>query len=207
MAENTAVALGREAARRLVAVHGRETTIGPGLTEAEFARIENEYGFEFAADHRAFLAAGLPRSRPATSTPEVIHTWREPWPDWRDDDPAVLRGRLDGPIEGVLFDVEHNSTWYDGWGPRPEQAAERLAKARQELATVPKLVPVYGHRFLPAGSGSFGHPVLSVRQTDIIYYGKDLADYVYREFRDSHFESPDQSWQPSATVPFWRDFL
>ncbi|MFJ8963949.1 hypothetical protein ACIRG5_31625 [Lentzea sp. NPDC102401] len=32
--------------------------IAPGLTDAEFARIEAEHGFEFADDHRAFLAVG-----------------------------------------------------------------------------------------------------------------------------------------------------
>lgn len=34
--------------------------IEPGLSEAEFDRIERDFGFEFADDHRAFLAAGLP---------------------------------------------------------------------------------------------------------------------------------------------------
>jgi hypothetical protein len=44
------------------------------------------------------------------------------------------------------------------------------------------MIPVYGHRYLPAGSGGFGHPVLSIYQADIIIYGTDLAAYIDREF-------------------------
>ncbi|MFD7706770.1 hypothetical protein [Streptomyces sp. NPDC059786] len=68
------------------------------------------------------------------------------------------------------------------------------------------LVPVYAHRYLPADRGSFGHPVLSMWQTDIIYYGLDLVDYVHREFDEARSEV-DESWAPRATVPFWRDLL
>lgn len=55
---------GEEAARRLARAGQHE--IGPGLTCAEFTRIEQDYGFEFADDHRAFLAAGLPLNPPGT---------------------------------------------------------------------------------------------------------------------------------------------
>ena len=44
------------------------------------------------------------------------------------------------------------------------------------------MIPVYAHRYLPAGRGTYGHPVLSIYQTDIIIYGTDLADYIDREF-------------------------
>lgn len=92
--------LGEEAARRLARA-GR-CDIGPGLTDAEFARIEEDYEFEFADDHRAFLATGLPLSSPAPGR-------HSPWPDWRNGDPIELRERLDWPVEGALFDVEHNA--------------------------------------------------------------------------------------------------
>jgi hypothetical protein len=38
--------------------------IEPGLTDAQFARIEPQSRFKFADDHRAFLAAGLPMNTP-----------------------------------------------------------------------------------------------------------------------------------------------
>ncbi|GAA5008870.1 hypothetical protein [Actinopolymorpha pittospori] len=65
--------LGAEAARRLAQLGCYE--LAPGLTDAEFARIEAQYGFEFADDHRAFLAAGLPMNRPW----QPGESWEEPW--------------------------------------------------------------------------------------------------------------------------------
>ncbi|WP_181802489.1 hypothetical protein [Streptomyces shenzhenensis] len=192
--------LGADAARRLAETGLYE--FEPGLTTAEFARIEREYGFQFADDHRAFLAAGLPVNVP----PEEGQTWSRPWPEWRGGDLDSLRRQLAWPVDGVLFDVEHSGFWYEGWGERPPDDAAALDAARRHLAQAPVLVPVYAHRYLPAGRGSFGHPVLSMWQTDIIYYGLGLVDYMHQEFDEARGEV-DESWHPRATVPFWRDLL
>ncbi|XVV11118.1 hypothetical protein ACQP2X_40725 [Actinoplanes sp. CA-131856] len=173
-------------AAELLAASGR-FPIAPGLTGAELGAIEEEFGFSFADDHRAFLAAGLPTGRG--------------WPDWRGPDRAALRERLAWPVEGVLFDVGSNDFWYGGWGPRPQTAEAAVAAARGYLVTAPRLVPVYAHRFLPAGLS--GHPVLSVYQTDVVYYGADLGDWLHREFG----LGPASPSEPRATVPFWRDLL
>ncbi|WP_405537321.1 hypothetical protein OG787_31160 [Streptomyces sp. NBC_00075] len=192
--------LGADAVRRLAQTGLYD--FEPGLTDAEFARIEREYGFEFADDHRAFLAAGLPVNVP----PEEGQTWAKPWPEWRSGDPVKLRERLNWPVEGVLFSVEHNRFWYEAWGERPADYVDALATARLHLADVPVLVPVYAHRYLPAGQGSSGHPVLSMWGTDIICYGLDLADYIHQEFDEARGDV-DESWEPRATVSFWRDLL
>lgn len=194
------VRLGAEAAHRLAQTGFYE--FEAGLTEAEFTRIEREYGFEFADDHRAFLAAGLPINVP----PEDGQTWSRPWPEWRGGDLDSLHRQLDWPVEGVLLDVEHNAFWHEGWGERPADGTAALDTARRRLAEVPVMVPVYGHRYLPAGRGSFGHPVLSMWQTDVIHYGMDLADYIYQEFDEARGEA-DDSWNPRATALFWRDLL
>ena len=197
--------IGAAAARRLADLGC--CALGPGLTDAEFARIEREYGFTFADDHRAFLAAALPVNRVEPVPENVVRTWDRPWPDWRDGDPAELRKQLAWPIEGVLFDVEHNRLWAAEWGERPADMADALATARQALADVPTMVPVYGHRYLPSGAGTFGHPVLSMYQTDIIFYGMDLVDYIHQEFGGPGLDRTDPRWQPHATVEFWRDFV
>jgi hypothetical protein len=182
--------LGEEAAHRLSRTGQHD--IGPGLTDAEFARIEREYGFEFADDHRAFLTAGLPLNHP--------------WPDGRDVDPTDLRNQLGWPAEGALFDVEHNALWHPSWGQRPAGVSRALSAARRHLAQAPAMSPVYAHRYLPAGRGTYAHPVLSMYQTDIIVYGTDLADYIDREFTDpGRPVNPD--WTPPPMVPFWSDFI
>ncbi|MEU7071455.1 hypothetical protein AB0B30_16855 [Streptomyces narbonensis] len=156
-----------EAARRLQGMLPAE--IGPGLSEREMDAVEARFGFPFSADHRVFLAAGLPLGSPR-------------WPDWRDGDPEDLAGRLARPVEGVLFDVERSRFWHPSWPPRPAETSDALRLARSEMTTVPPLVPVYGHRYLPGVAGAYGHPVLSVWQTDIIVYGNDLSDYLRHEF-------------------------
>ncbi|MFF8271770.1 hypothetical protein ACF059_30975 [Streptomyces sp. NPDC016562] len=163
--------------------------IGPGLSERELDAVEARFGFTFSADHRVFLAAGLPYGSPR-------------WPDWRNGDPEDLAERLARPVEGVLFDVEHNGFWYPAWSPRPPWASEALRIARSELAAVPQLVPVYSHRYLPGTAGECGHPVLSVHQTDIIIYGNDLADYIRNEFTGRASSLPAR-----ATVDFWSYFV
>lgn len=184
--------LGAEAARRL-ARWGR-VEIAPPLTDAEFAQVEGEFGFEFADDHRAFLAAGLPIG--------------EGWPNWRDGDVDDLRETLRRPVDGVLFDVAHNAFWDQSWSERPTDSGAALEVAREELGKVPRMVPVYGHRYLPSGRGTFGHPVLSMHQTDIICYGADLVDYVFQEFGvGPGMERTDPRWRPRPTVAFWSDFV
>lgn len=192
--------LGLRAARRLAELDCCE--IEPGLSEAEFNRIERDFGFEFADDHRAFLAAGLPLRQ----EPEPGATWRKPWPDWRAGDPDQLREQLAWPVDGTLFDVEHNGFWHNTWGDRPNDLTAALAVARSQLAQVPTLIPIYEHRYLPAGRGTHGHPVLSVYQTDIILYGTDLADYITNEFSGTDW-STSEDWITPPLVSFWGDFL
>ncbi|MER5989075.1 hypothetical protein [Streptomyces sp. NPDC001787] len=193
---------GARAARRLAEIGG--FVMRPGLSEREFGRIEAEYGIEFADDHRAFLAAGLPVG--SASPPEEGASARQPWVDWRDGDPADIRDRLSWPVEGLLFSVEHGWWHGDAWGPRPPEPERAVAVARGELATVPQLIPVYSHRYLPPGRGVYGHPVLSVSGADIICYGRDLWDYVAREFVGWDAAEGDAS-DVSPSVPFWTDLV
>ncbi|MFJ8232927.1 hypothetical protein ACIQ9E_23750 [Streptomyces sp. NPDC094448] len=190
MVDKSGVRLGSKAARLLARLGRAE--IRPGLTEQELARVEARFGFAFADDHRAFLSVGLPTGGG--------------WPDWRHGDAALLRSWLGRPVEDVLFAVAEADFWHPGWGARPARRTDAMAGARAHLASVPQLVPVYSHRYLPAGRESYAHPVLSIRGADIIPYGYDLIDYVQEEFggpREGTGERP----VVDATAAFWADFL
>jgi hypothetical protein len=139
-----------------------------GLSDAEADGVEAELGFRFPSDLRDFLRAGLPVG--------------EGFPNWRREDRESLRERLAGPVEGVLFDVGHNGFWLDDWGPRPPSLGEAQAAVRRLVAAAPVLVPVYSHRMMPDRPHVAGNPIFSVHQTDIIYYGTDLRDYLIHEF-------------------------
>ena len=143
-------------------------SVDPGLTDAEAARVEGEFGFRFPPDLRDFLGAGLPVG--------------EGFPDWRNETLESLHERLAIPLEGLLFDVEHNEFWLDEWGPRPASLPEAQSVVRGLVAAAPVLIPVYVHRRMPDRPHAAGNPVFSVHQTDIIYYGADLRDYLLHEF-------------------------
>jgi hypothetical protein len=175
-------------AARLLADSGR-FSIRPGLTEVELAAIEAEFAFSFADDHRAFLAAGLPYGRG--------------WPDWRDGDRDALRERLAWPVDGVLFDVAENGFWYEGWGPRPATDEAAVSLAKGGLVTAPRMIPVFSHRYLPAGRGAASHPVLSIYQTDVLTCGADLVDFLHEEFGLG--EPAKETGRP--TVAFWRSLI
>lgn len=162
-----------------------------GLSEAELSGIESEFGFKFPPDLRLVLSLGLPTG--------------EAFPPWRDlSRREELRGRLSWPLEGIHYDIEHNAFWYPAWGLRPANLEEAKAVATREVAKMPKLIPVYSHRYLAAEPCEPGNPVLSVHQTDIIYYGADLLDYVKREFG---WLRPADSPDPSRRIRFWSDII
>jgi hypothetical protein len=162
----------------------------PGLTETELTAVEEQFGFEFADDHRALLAEVLPTG--------------PGWPDWRTGDVPALRRQFGWPVDGVLFDVVENDFWHGSWGERPAEDAAAVERAKAFLATVPRMVPIFLHRCLPAGRGTYGNAVLSMYQTDIIYYGFDLLDYVAGEF---YARDPGRPWRHPKPIPFWDDLL
>jgi hypothetical protein len=139
-----------------------------GLTSDEFAAIELQYSFRFPPDLREFLGYALPVSKG--------------WPDWRRESHSEITKRLEWPFDGMCFDIEHNSFWPESWGPKPAALPDAFALARAVVTAAPRLIPVCGHRFLPERPCETGNPVSSVSQTDIIYYGKDLFDYLCNEF-------------------------
>lgn len=145
-----------------------DAELAKGLSDSEFDDVEGRLDFRFGPDHREMLSEVLPLG--------------ERWPNWRDRSDADLRLRLEWPTDGVLFDVENNAFWPMGWGVRPGGLPEALELARERLNEVPQLVPIYSHRYLPALPCEPHSPVLSVYQTDVIYYGADLEDYLAREF-------------------------
>ena len=157
-----------------------------GYTRAELDAAQERYGLVFP--------------------PDLVDLWRErrlvDGCDWRTDEEAI-RERLAWPFEGLLFDVEHDALWWAEWGERPPSAPERAEVLREVVSAAPKLIPLYSHRYLPAEPHEAVNPVFSVYQSDVIYYGVDLADYFLREFDDSVPMSP----RSPKRIRFWSDMV
>jgi hypothetical protein len=158
-----------------------------GLTEADVKRVEKKFGFTFGEDHRALLRAALPLG--------------DTWLNWRHATPAKIRERLQAPIEGVVSAVLDQGFWPASWGPRPADPKAAEQAARAHLASVPALIPLYGHRYLPAAPAPAGAAVFSVQQADVAVYANDLLDYVDIEFGSA--APPDAP--AGAHLAFWSD--
>jgi hypothetical protein len=163
----------------------------PGLSSAEIASIEGRLGFRVPDDF-AYLFSNL-------QDPGGVFF---PWSDFH-------KQRYDESIRWVLhgieFDIEKSDLWLERWGKRPVALSAALDIARKDFATWPKLLPLYGHRFLAAEPCLIGNPVFSIKQTDIIYYGADLPHYLLNEFVD-HDHGLHTHLENIRKIDMWSDF-
>ena len=171
----------------LNALRAAGVTFAPGLTDSEVARTEARYGFRFPSDLRDVLQAALPVGGG--------------FPDWRNAEHAALVKWLDSPLQGILFDVE-NGVWFGQWGERPARLEDAERLVTELVAAAPKLIPIHGHRMMPDEPSTPGNPVYSVHQTDIIYYGSTLAEYVDNDFGERQYRIASHP----RSIRFWRDF-
>ncbi|KAJ1381248.1 hypothetical protein SESBI_45337 [Sesbania bispinosa] len=148
--------------------------VQPGLSDAEFARAEAEFGFVFPPDLRAVLAAGMPVGAG--------------FPDWRSSGARLhLRASLDLPIAAISFQIARNALWSKSWGPRPSEPEKALRVARNALKRAPLLIPIFNHCYIPSNPSLAGNPVFYVDENRIFCCGLDLSDFFQREslFRSS----------------------
>ncbi|MED5017399.1 SMI1/KNR4 family protein [Paenibacillus chibensis] len=167
-----------------------------GLSEDEIIKIENTFNLKLPPDLRELLQIVLPISngfvnwRDCTGTEKSVNSIFE---------------RLNWPLEGILFDIEHNSFWYDGWGVKPIDINEAKDLCKIRYLEVPTLIPIYSHRYISAYPLEYGNPIFSVHQTDIIYYGENLEEYFKVEFNDkSHSE---MKYEKIKQIKFWADIV
>ncbi|HEY1011715.1 MAG TPA: hypothetical protein VGE07_03365 [Herpetosiphonaceae bacterium] len=163
--------------------------VAPGLDAAEIGDVERAYGFQFPPDLKALLMYALPVS--------------DDFIDWRRGPPERILNRLSWPLDGICFDIAHSAFWLPEWGDKPDAIEEACAVAERAVAAAPPLIPIKGHRYIPALPHEAGNPVFSVYQKDIIIYGRDLWDYLENEFAAAFGRPGFQDNGPIKSIPFW----
>lgn len=103
-------------------------------------------------------------------------------------------------LERVII-IEENDFWPLSWGVKPDLVAERIRIAKEKYDLAPKLVPIHSHRYMPEGS----EQVLSVYQTDIIFYGTTLLEYFQIELDWKPYERMD--FDKIKAIPFWTEIM
>jgi hypothetical protein len=161
----------------------------PGYSARELDDAQARYGLKFPPDLISLLAERRPKRGY----------------DWRHDNAAIERA-MAHPLDGLLFDLEHNALWWPEWGDRPEKEEERASVLTAIVSAAPRLIPILGHRYIPETPSDVGNPVFSVMQADTIYYGANLADYFQREFNPSAFTNEPMA-SPIRRIPFWSDLV
>ncbi|XP_030538862.1 uncharacterized protein LOC115746993 [Rhodamnia argentea] len=154
-------------------LRGSGVQVQPGLTDAEFALTEAEFGFTFPPDLRAVLSAGLPVG--------------PGFPDWRASCSArlQLRASIDLPIAAITFQIARDALWPKSWGPRPSDPEKVLRVARNALKKAPLLIPIFNHCYIPCNPPLAGNPIFFVDESRIFLCGLDLSDFFERRSSDS----------------------
>jgi hypothetical protein len=160
-----------------------------GYSDSELEEIQQRWKLTFPPD----LVALLRHQRSFGEGPAAL--------DWLTSSEEEIKARLDWPFESFLFDVEHDQLWWPEWGEKPASAPERREQLAKVFAEAPKLIPLFGHRYLPAEPCEAGNPVFSVYQSDVIYYGANLQDWLRREFAGWDSEP----WPTLKRIRFWSD--
>ncbi|KAL1196530.1 hypothetical protein V5N11_023220 [Cardamine amara subsp. amara] len=143
--------------------------IQPGLSDAEFARVEAEFGFTFPPDLRVILSIGL--------------SVGAGFPDWRSLKARLhLRAMIDLPIAAVSFQIAKNTLWCKSWGLKPPDPEKALRVARNALKRAPLLIPIFDHCYIPCNPSLAGNPVFFIDETRIFCCGSDLSEFFEREF-------------------------
>lgn len=168
-----------------------------GLTAPELSQINTLFGITFPPDLQLLLQTALPVS-------DSFVNWRQGLHHQEETDKILAR--LAWPLEGILFDIRSNDLWLNSWGVKPDHDKDQASVVKEHYDTYPRLIPVYSHRYIPASPHQHGNPVFSVYQTDIIYYGYDLANYLANEFRFQLPEGFEKLAAPRVKIGFWSDF-
>lgn len=172
-----------------------------GLTDQEVIDVERRYGFKFPSDLKLLLQYSLPIGIPGQI--------RKSFPNWRDkNDPYLKNYWREHIIDGINFDIEYNSFWLKELGSKPYDINSAKKIMSEFIDTVPKMIPLHSHRYIPAEPNEDGNPVFSIYQTDIIYYGVNLAEYFDVEFALNEgttiYTGPHEK---PKQIRFWSDMV
>ncbi len=163
-----------------------------GLSDGEIKRIEGKYDLIFPDDLRNLLQQALP-------TAKGFYDWR----DFSESNVQFVLQAINRPFDDFYNDAA-GVYWNDDWGDKLGNADAIREIVRSKLATAPKLVPIYAHRYVPMIAGK-GQPVFSVHGIDVIVYGKSLDDYLEIEFAGKG--RPPLDVADVCHVPFWSEVI
>lgn len=163
-----------------------------GLTIEEITKIEDIYTIKFPKSLKEFLMMTLPISK-------GFFNWR----NLDQDNVMFIKKIINRPTEAA-YELAEEVCWCDDWGKEPENETDIALIVRERLKSAPKLIPVYGHRYIPMIPED-NPPIISIHDIDIIYYDQNLEDYFKVEFGGK--EQGKIEFKNIIPIPFWSDIM
>lgn len=171
----------------------KDIEFNKGLTDKEIAYIEKIYKITFPQELKKFIKIKLPVSN-------GFYNWR----DFTEANIEKIKNVINAPMEGLLFDIEYNDFWVENWGKVVDDNIEtQKQRFLEKYYEAPKLIPIYSHRYMP-DINKKNIPILSVMQSDIIVYGRNLEEYLEKEFIVSNKIKIDND---NYDIEFWSDII
>lgn len=177
-----------------------------GLEEEEIDAIEEKYQIQFTKEHRAFLNIlhTIDKKEPIEcydDNDEIYYIEESFFYNWKTDD-KELNYRLDWVYETILDDVLGvNRVWLESWGKvRPKSDDTKKEIFSNWFKQAPKLIPIYGYRFVVSEPLDSDNPVLSVYGSDIIVCGWSMRNYLISELSE-HLEL--EQWEYDEEFDCW----
>lgn len=183
-----------ESLPELIAVlKAHRVTFEEGLSDNEILAMEAAIGTSLPPDLKEFYQLAFPISNPPGGGG---------FPAWRTDPEGTAKERRQFIEEFFEFDIEHGY-WHEDFGNKPADLAEAQHQGIAHLRTLPPLIGLYSHRFMPSSPSAAGNPVISFHGPhDTVYYGTDLHDYLMEEFVLGH-SNERRATKQWPKIPKW----
>jgi hypothetical protein len=184
----------------------RGTNWGLGLTKHGLSAVEAALGFTLPEEYARFLLELHTTDRPMQMRSHEGGSTRivdvPSFTNWHLV-LATLARRLESTTNTLVDSIVDAGAWSLSWGNQPSSADERRARVRGLIDASPKLVPVFGHRYLVASAEAV---VLSIVGSDIIVFADGFRNYLNNELSDL-LKVPMSIPRLVPKIPFWSDLI
>lgn len=209
-----------------------------GMKENEINKIEKTNNIQFSSYHREFLKIlhttdkkqVFEHTKTFDEDAEVFYEERSYFYNWNTDIDDIKKS-LNYVYEDLLEDTLNNRLWLKSWGLKPKSTDDRKKIFTKWYNNAPKLVPIYGHRFVISEPQETDNTILSIMGSDTIIYGVNMRHYLLNELKeelglyelvydkenDQYYPEPSEELMEALKrefdslaekkIPIWKEFL
>lgn len=163
--------------------HSKKLSDNDFLTIEKIYRIKLPIEFKVIYSNSNYLSEGL-----------------YDWGNFSRENVGMLKQLIKEAKNGVYRNI-NDIEWNNEWGEEPSKIDERENIIKRKLSSAPDLIPIRGHCYIAALDVEKS-PVVSIVDTDIVYYSFDLKGYFSKQKIP---KGTPLSVLPY--IPFWTDLM